>query len=233
MIKTRSVFACAVLMFSCSANATLLFSEYVEGTSYNKALELYNTGELIDFSTENYVVDIYTNGSTAPRYSINLSGVINEDDTFVIGHTSAVDSITSIADLLTGSLSFNGDDAITLSYNGVIVDRIGQIGVDPGSEWGTGDITTQNQTLRRDASVIAGDPDALLAFDPGLQWQGYASDDFTGLGSHAVVQLPTDSADGSVSVPLPGSGALIAAGLLPLLLGAARPKNNTQTAVVA
>lgn len=233
MIKTQSVFACAVLVFSCSANATLLFSEYVEGSSYNKALELYNTGEIIDFSMDNYVVDIYTNGSTAPRYSINLSGVIDQNGTFVIGHTSADGAITSIADMLSGSLSFNGDDAITLSYNGAIVDRIGQIGVDPGSEWGTGNTSTQNQTLRRDVSVITGDVDALQEFDPGLQWQGYAIDDFTGLGSHSVQQLPTALGDGNVSVPLPGSGALIAAGLLPLLFGAARPKNHSQNAVVA
>ena len=32
--------------------------------------------------------------------------------------------------------TFNGDDAMALSYNGTNIDVIGQIGVDPGSSWG-------------------------------------------------------------------------------------------------
>lgn len=211
--------ACASIFLSTSSHAVLLFSEYVEGSSYNKALELFNTGEAIDFAVDNYVVDIYTNGAISPRYSIDLSGSLAAQETFVIGHSSADAAITSIADFLSGSLAFNGDDAITLSHNGVVVDRIGQVGFDPGSEWGAGLTSTQNNTLRRNSEIILGDTDALLAFDPGLQWQGFANDDFSGLGSHSVIADPLfDPTDGSTSVPLPGSSALIAVGLLPLLL---------------
>ncbi|MBK9743692.1 MAG: hypothetical protein IPO94_12360 [Saprospiraceae bacterium] len=42
------------------------------------------------------------------------------------------------ADQTSGSLTFNGDDAIELVFMTASVDVIGQIGVDPGTEWGTG-----------------------------------------------------------------------------------------------
>lgn len=219
MINLRLALVSAFLFFSTSSNATLLFSEYVEGSSYNKALELFNTGSAVDFSQDNYVVDIYVNGGTSPRYSITLEGMMSGQDTFVLAHTSADEPITSLASMLAGSLSFNGDDAITLSHNGIIVDRIGQVGVDPGSEWGAGLSSTQNNTLRRNPGILFGDTDALLFFDPVQQWQGFAIDDFSGLGNHGTNLTPGEQLDtGNVSVPAPGSSALIAAGLLPILL---------------
>jgi len=222
MTSPRYALACALMFFSTSSSATLLFSEYVEGSSYNKALELFNTGEAIDFSLDNYVIDIYVNGDGTPRYSLSLMGMLAAQDTFVVAHSSADSAITSVADVLWGSLTFNGDDAITLTHNGVIVDRIGQVSVDPGSEWGTGLTSTQNNTLRRNPEIVLGDPDALLAFNPAMQWQGYDNDDFSNLGIHSVAINSAEPADmGNVSVPLPGSGALIAAGLVPLLLGGA------------
>lgn len=222
MISPRYALACALLFFSTSSSASLIFSEYVEGSSFNKALEIFNTGEAVDLTLGNYVIDIYANGADTPRYSLSLEGVVEEQGTFVVAHSSADAPVASVADLLLGSLSFNGDDAITLVHDGVIVDRIGQVGVDPGSEWGTGATSTQNNTLRRNINIFSGDMDALLAFDPSLQWQGFDNDDFSGLGSHsvAIVRVAPDVTD-RVSVPLPGSGALIAAGLLPLLMAGA------------
>lgn len=219
MINLRFALIGALLIFSSSSNATLLLSEYIEGSSYNKALEIYNAGETVDFSLQNYVVDIYVNGATAPRYSISLTGMLEAQDTYVLAHTSAQPAIVSFADVLTGSLNFNGDDAITLTRDGVVVDRIGQLGVDPGSEWGSGLSSTQNNTLRRNANVMLGENDPWLDFDPLQQWQGFNLDDFSGLGAHDInsVSLEYDAGE-NVSVPLPGSLSLIAAGLLPLFL---------------
>ena len=62
----------------------------------------------------------------------------------------------------------------------------GQIGVDPGTEWGTGLTTTVDNTLRRKASVCAGDTDGTDAFDPAAQWDGFAIDTFDGLGAHTA-----------------------------------------------
>lgn len=228
MISLRYALTCALLFFSTSSSASLFFSEYVEGSSFNKALEIFNTGEDVDLRLGNYVIDIYVNGATTPRHSLNLEGIVEQQGTFVVAHSSADTAVTSIADLLLGSLSFNGDDAITLVHDGVIVDRIGQVGIDPGSEWGTGVKSTQNNTLRRNINIFSGDMDVFLAFDPSMQWQGFDSDDFSGLGSHSVAisHVAADKTD-RVSVPLPGSGALIAAGLLPLLMAGALNRRRT------
>ena len=61
----------------------LFFSEYVEGWSNNKALEIYNpTGEEIDLSS--YSISRYANGGTSPS-TTQLSGTISPYGTFVVG----------------------------------------------------------------------------------------------------------------------------------------------------
>ena len=62
----------------------LFISEYVEGSSNNKALEIYNPTTMpIDLSA--YTVARYTNGSTSASTPQQLSGTINPLSTFVIG----------------------------------------------------------------------------------------------------------------------------------------------------
>ncbi len=63
---------------------------------------------------------------------------------------------------------------------------IGQIGFDPGTEWGTGLTSTADNTLRRKATVCAGDPNGTDAFDPAIEWDGFATDTFGGLGAHTA-----------------------------------------------
>jgi predicted extracellular nuclease len=65
---------------------------------------------------------------------------------------------------------------------------IGQLGVDPGAEWGTGLTSTADNTLRRKPTIQAGDPTTGNAFDPAAEWDGFATDTFDGLGSHSLVQ---------------------------------------------
>ena len=55
-----------------------------------------------------------------------------------------------------------------------MLDSIGQVGVDPGTEWGTGLTSTADNTLRRKATVTAGDPNGADAFDPAAEWDGFA-----------------------------------------------------------
>ncbi len=61
----------------------LFFSEYVEGWSNNKALEIYNpTNESIDLSA--YSISRYSNGGTSPS-TTQLTGIIEPYSTFVVG----------------------------------------------------------------------------------------------------------------------------------------------------
>ncbi|MFB2934471.1 ExeM/NucH family extracellular endonuclease [Aerosakkonemataceae cyanobacterium BLCC-F154] len=174
--------------------ADLFFSKYIEGSSFNKALEIYNgTGSAVDLAAENYVVEMYFNGSTNAGLIINLMGTVANGDVFVLAHSSANQAILDQADQ-TNSFGgwFNGDDAIVLKKggaSGTIVDSIGQIGLDPGTEWGTELISTADNTLRRKSSVITGDSDSNNIFDPSSEWEGFANNTFDGLGSHTIAAV--------------------------------------------
>jgi uncharacterized protein len=161
----------------------LFFSEYIEGSSNNKALEIYNgTGAAVDLT--GYAIDIYFNGSSTASLTIGLSGSVTNGDVFVVAQSSANAAILAQADLTNGSGWYNGNDTIVLRQSSTIIDVIGQIGVDPGTEWGTGLISTADNTLQRKSTVSTGDANSADAFDPPVQWDGYATDTFTGLGAH-------------------------------------------------
>lgn len=169
----------------------LFFSEYIEGSSNNKAIEIYNgTGAPVDLST--YSIERYTNGSPTVSNSLALSGTLTDGDVFIIANSNAdLADITSQADLTNNSvLQFNGDDTVTLSNNGTILDVIGQIGVDPGSAWSNNGVSTQNSTLVRKSTVTTGDSDGTDVFDPSAEWDGFAQNTTANLGFH------TGSCDG-------------------------------------
>jgi len=166
----------------------LFISEYIEGSSFNKALEIFNgTGGPVDLATEMYTVEIYYNGNGSPGDTINLTGTLMDNDVIVLAHSSADGAILTEADIVTSDVNFNGNDAVVLKRNGVVIDAIGQIGNDPGSEWGSGSVSTQNNTIVRKDSVCEGETDASDAYDPSAEWDGFASNTFTDLGSHTTV----------------------------------------------
>ncbi len=168
-----------------AASGDLLFSEYIEGSSNNKALEIYNpTTAPVDLAAAKYSVQLYFNGSVTAGLTVSLSGTLAPDDVFVLAHASANAAILAAADQTSTSGFFNGDDAIALVKNGAIVDVIGQIGVDPGTEWGTGLTSMSDNTLRRAADTCVGDADGTNAFDPAVGWSGFATDTSDGLGIH-------------------------------------------------
>ena len=170
------------------AVATSLFiSEYIEGSSNNKAIEIYNgTGTAVDLTSNSYLLEFYFNGNTSPLTTINLTGTLADGDVYVVADNDAVAAILNQADLISSSSFFNGDDTIILRNSSGIVDVIGQLGFDPGSQWGSGDTSTQNNTLQRLNTVCGGDTNEADAFDPAVEWIGLPQDTFTGLGSHTA-----------------------------------------------
>lgn len=165
----------------------LFFSEYIEGSSNNKALEIYNgTGAAINLSTGGYNVQMFFNGSASAGLTINLTGTVADGDVFVLAQSAANAAILAQADQTNGAGWFNGDDAVVLRKGTTVIDSLGQAGFDPGTELGTGLISTENNTLRRKDTVCAGDAKSTDVFDPSLEWDGYTTDTFDGLGSHSV-----------------------------------------------
>jgi uncharacterized protein len=165
------------------ASASLYFSEYIEGSSNNKALEIYNSSaSSVDLS--GHKVEIYFNGNTNAGLTINLSGSIPANGVFVLAHGSANATILAKANQTNSSGWFNGDDAIVLKNGSTVLDSIGQVGVDPGSEWGSGLTSTADNTLRRKTNISSGDIIINDSFDPALEWEGYAQDTFDHLGTY-------------------------------------------------
>ena len=59
-----------------AASTDLFFSEYVEGSSNNKALEIYNgTGSAVNLATGVYNIQMFFNGSATAGLTINLTGL--------------------------------------------------------------------------------------------------------------------------------------------------------------
>ncbi|MBQ4834481.1 ExeM/NucH family extracellular endonuclease [Pseudoalteromonas sp. MMG010] len=188
MLKTKiTPLALVLASLSAPASANLIISEYIEGSGNNKAVELYNTSSAA-LDLTGYSISLYSNGKDtidSPTNTLDLSDVTLEaNGTYVIANASAVDDVTSIADVTSSVTNFNGDDALLLIKDGAVVDSFGQFGVDPGSFWSDDDAQTQNKTLRRKSSVISGRTAYTTEFSPGEEWEEFDQDTFSGLGSH-------------------------------------------------
>ncbi|XEC97561.1 lamin tail domain-containing protein [Paenibacillus tarimensis] len=149
-----------------SATNDLFISEYVEGGSYNKAIEIYNgTGSTVNLSDYSIALSNITS-------EIQLSGSLAHGDVLVAAHSNASSAILNVADLTSSNLAFNGDDSVTLKKNGSAVDVIGAAGVSFGTD----------KTLVRNDTVTSG----TTAYNAG-EWTAYPKDTFTYLGSHTII----------------------------------------------
>jgi len=199
-----------------SAPSELFFSEYIEGSSNNKALEIYNgTGAAVSLSDQHYSVQMFFNGSATAGLTIDLTGSVANGDVYVVAQSSANAAILAQADQTSSAGWFNGDDAVVLRHDGTVIDVIGQIGSDPGTEWGTGLTSTADNTLRRKSTIQAGDTNGADVFDPAFQWNGFATDDSATLGSHSLATSPALSAGVVPSTAAPGDTITISALVTP------------------
>ena len=238
----KQILLLMTVLFAMSINAQitdcsdLFFSEYVEGSSQNKAIEVYNpTDAPIDLS--NYTIERYSNGATNNSGGgvTNLTGMLASGDAFVLtnGDTDIsslfgyIDPVLfSIGDMAEPVGSFptpmhmNGNDAMVLMKNGVIIDVIGKVGQDPGAAW-TDDASagytdanggawwTANHTLIRKSIVLSGDNDGLDLFNPSLEWDSLSIGTWSNLGSHTCncfTSTPTWDCDGQGNCSDPGTG---------------------------
>lgn len=167
-------------------SGVVFISEYIEGGSFNKALELYNPGSsAIDLAAGKYTFLRYANGQTTANADA-LIGTIPANGTYVIAHPSANASILAVADQTSDNINHNGDDAYEILADGVVVDSFGQVGVDPGSAWGSGSFITADNTLIRNPDVYTGDAISDDVFDPSVEWTGHGKDNSDDLGQHTI-----------------------------------------------
>lgn len=183
-MSIKNLVAVAVaLALSPQLHAELLISEYVEGSSNNKAVELANLGsDAVDLSQ--YKLQMFFNGNTTAATTINLTGTLAPGAVYVIANSNSVAALKDKAQLLNSSSWYNGDDALVLSKGDQVIDSFGQVGFDPGSAWNSGGVSTLDKSLRRKASVTRGDSITSDLFDPSLQYEQFAQDDFSDIGSY-------------------------------------------------
>jgi predicted extracellular nuclease len=190
------------------AAGELFFSEYVEGGGNNKAVEIYNPSDS-SVELDGYAVEVYFNGGTSASTRVPLTGSVAPGGVHVLGDDDADGGLLRLLDQTTGSSLWNGDDAVALVHDGATLDVIGRIGTDPGSAYGSGEVTTQDHTLRRSATVSGGDTDGTDPFDPAEEWEAFPKDTFDGLGSHRAGPAPDVAPEVSEVSPADGSAGLL------------------------
>jgi endonuclease I len=160
---------------SGSTATELLFSEYIEGSSNNKALEIANmTGAAINLSA--YSIKKQTNGAGAWSTGLNLAGTLNSGSKFTVVNSAIALSCypTSSANISTTAteMTFNGNDAVGLFKNEVLIDIIGTF------NGGTANFAA-DVTLRRKSTTSA----PSTTFNLSAQWDSFTTDTCTNLGS--------------------------------------------------
>lgn len=158
----------------------LIISEYVEGSSYNKAIEIYNgTGADVDLSA--YTLQTQRNGSGEYGSALALEGTLANGLTYVIVNSECTNSdLTDAADLLTGSqaMNFNGNDPVALFKGETKIDEVGVFG--SAENWGA------EVTLRR---IYGTGPSATYNAE---EWTEADRDDFSDVGSYgADIEAPS------------------------------------------
>ncbi len=178
----------------------LLFSEYIEGSGNNKALEIANnTGSSVSLSA--YTIKKQTNGAGTWSTGLALSGTLATGSKFVIVNSSISSSCysTSAANISTSGteLMFNGNDAVGLFKNGVLIDIIGTF------SGGTANFAV-DVTLRRKSTVTS----PSTTFNLSSQWDSYATDTCNNLASKIAIPSNEEIVDSDeiIIYPNPSDG---------------------------
>jgi uncharacterized protein len=182
-----------VIAAAPAAAPELFFSEYLEGSGNNKALEIYNpTTQTVNLS--DYTIKLYSNGATTTNSTntLVLSGTLSPGSVIVIVNAFATLTISAPTRITSSVTNFNGDDALTLEKSGAVIDRIGQVGFRPASPsaWTGAGLSTLDQTLRRKSTIKSGDNNATGLFNVADQWESVPApvlNNASGLGSHTIV----------------------------------------------
>jgi hypothetical protein len=208
LYKLTVLFLTGFLAIGINAQTSDLFiSEYLEGSSNNKALEIYNpTNASVDLS--NYRVVRANNGSPVIQDSLLMVGTLVPNQVYVIANPQSDPIILAVADVDTGTITFyNGDDYVALQKNIASVwtpiDVIGILGVDPGTNWLVAGVPgTSEKTLVRKDLIMMGNTDwAASAGTDSLnsEWLVYPQNTFIYLGNHTIVPVELTSFSASVS----------------------------------
>ena len=188
----------------------LFFSEYAEGSSNNKYLEIYNgTGSDVDLTGLAFP-NVSNDPSTVGEYeywnTFPAGATVAVGDVYVIAHGQADEAILVEADFTFTYLS-NGNDGFCLVEGDesayTIVDCIGDWNGNPGDGWDVAGVAeaTKDHTLVRKASVTEGNggdwASSAGTNEDDSEWIVLDQDTWDYLGSH-----PHDFSNDDISIEI-------------------------------
>jgi hypothetical protein len=228
-VKLFILLACVCLV-AASRAGELFISEYCEGSSFNKAIEIYN-GTAATIHLADHRLGLASNGAATPTLH-TFSGSLAPGAVFVVAHPNAAPTLLALAHATSSTFAnWNGNDFVGLyrmqGGSPLLLDGIGVLGQDPGAGWPVAGVAaaTKDRTLARKPAVAQGTVDWSLSAGTSpadSQWDVLPQDTFTGFGSHAVDSdspplvanvahlpaLPTDSQAVTVSAEVSDDGLL-------------------------
>ena len=205
-----------LILFSCSEGSddssetgnggsdnqtvNLFFSEYAEGSSNNKYVEIYNPSSTT-VNLNNYQIKGTNNGTAwgdNGERELALGGTLAANSVYIICTDAADPAIIAKADLALpyeSPVHYNGNDAIAIfGIDGsgnftVIMDVIGVQSSDPGpAGWNVAGVTgaTKDHTLVRKSSISKGNTNwenSAGTSASNSEWEVKDIDDWTSLGT--------------------------------------------------
>lgn len=159
----------------------LIISAYVEGSSWNKAIQLFNgTGKAVDLSK--YTLQKQSNGAGSFGTPLHLTGTLANNSTYVIVHKTAGTALMAKANLVTDSLlQYNGNDAVRLMRSGVTIDMVGSANAGADVMWGL-DLTLQRKNKVTHPATVYN----------ASEWTTLPYDSIAFLGTHQMVFVTGD-----------------------------------------
>ncbi|MBO7230166.1 MAG: endonuclease [Bacteroidaceae bacterium] len=170
-----------VKLYEGASEATDVFiSAYVEGSSYNKAIALYN-GTSHSVNIADYALGVQRNGvGEFVNYWQLPKKTLAPGGTFVIVSNSCADDseLRGYADyfipqLENSPINFNGNDAVALYHNHILIDVVGDYG--SVNKWG------EDVTLYRSYTTLG----PTTEYNASM-WTVAEKDDFSLLRSHKM-----------------------------------------------
>ena len=178
---------------SCISVPQVFFSEYVEGSDNNKAIEIYNAGETaaicsIQLRSQKGIVQ----GNGSGNFTVQPK------NTYVICNAQSGPTLKALCNSAAAPqasvTTFNGDDSLELTCSGQLVDVFGYTKATAqaqNNKWRCENgVSAENKTLQRKCAVTGNISDVIDFPSLCTEWDAYEIDDYSDIGKHTF-ECPT------------------------------------------
>lgn len=189
----KNYFLFFFLIIHFSTQAQVIFTEYIDVSDNNDAIEITNVGNNI-VNLNEYRLEIYTDGSDSPSFSLPLSGQLGSGGSVAYRSPGATEPALAGFQPYLGQV--NGNDAWVIRRGSTIHDVFGGIGCSGIGVDGWSDRrnqTTKNARWVRMRCVTSGFAGDCSFSILGNEWVGGNNNiTYSGLGNHNFVPFRAD-----------------------------------------